>query len=147
MSFHFSLETILNLRRSVEHQEELRLRAVHQALRKVRHQIELLDSRIHQQKGQVREEVEKGTTGAEIQFHLQTQTGLQLTRKGLERESAKLEKVCVQQQQRFRHARQQREILESLREQRLSTYERERLRRDQRALDELYLLRLPNKLG
>lgn len=141
MAFRFSLQTVLQFRRSVEHQEEIRLRAIHQALRKVRHQIEQIAAAICQESELSRNEIEGGTTGAEIQFHAETHSALMEQQRRYQCELLRLAKICEQQQVVFNQARKQRETLESLRDRLLRDYETESRRREQRTIDELFLMR------
>lgn len=66
---------------------------------------------------------------------------LRQQREILQCELLRLQNLRDQQQRAYRHARQQREIIESLRDRLLDEYERERSRREQRELDDLFLLR------
>lgn len=54
---------------------------------------------------------------------------------------AQLEKLRDQQYEVFRRARLQREILESVRDSQLREYRAQKTRRDQRSLDDLFLMR------
>jgi flagellar biosynthesis chaperone FliJ len=82
-----------------------------------------------------------GLTGAELQFDLLCNSALASYRKVLEKELAELEKLRDQQYEVFRRARLQREILESVRDGQLRDYRAQKIRREQRAIDDLFLMR------
>lgn len=82
-----------------------------------------------------------GLTGAELQFDPLCNSALASYRKNLEKELAQLEKLRDQQYEVFRQARLQREILENVRDGQLREYRAQKIRRDQRSLDDLFLMR------
>lgn len=141
MPFRFPLEAVFHLRQSLEHQQELRLRAANQQVLKVRHLIEQIDEQTLQAQLQFSQELSGGTTAVEVCFALSRETALRSLRRDLERELARLENLRDQHQRIFQEARRQRETFESLRNQQLREYERDQSRREQRRLDELFLLR------
>jgi len=141
MSFHFPLQALLHFRQSVEHQHELRLRAINQQVARVRRLQEQVNAQIRQLKAGETQELNAGTTAAEIAFDLGCVAVLQQHRQTIDRELARLEGVRDQQQRVYQQARREREILENLRNQKLEEYRRGALRREQRQLDDLFLLR------
>ena len=141
MPFHFPLQALLHLRQSIEHQQELRLRTANQQVARVRHALEQLDGRIGQTHTLCSDYLARGTTGAELYF-IQTMEGsLQAHRKELEHELQHCQHVRDQQERIFRQARRERETFESLRSQQLRHYQRDQARREQRQLDDLFLMR------
>jgi flagellar FliJ protein len=141
MAFYFSLQTILHLRQSLEHQQELRLRTANQQVAKVRHLLEQLDQRIGGARKQQQESLMAGTTSSELRFSLAVETSLQRLRSDLLRELARLETLRDQQQQLLQQARREREVLDSLRNRKLQQYVLDTLRREQRSLDEIFVMR------
>ena len=141
MAFYFSLQTILHLRQSLEHQQELRLRTANQQVAKVRHLLEQLDQRIGGARKQQQESLMAGTTSSELRFSLAVETSLQRLRSDLLRELARLETLRDQQQTILQQARQEREVLDSLRNRKLQQYVLDTLRREQRSLDEIFVMR------
>lgn len=141
MPFHFPLQAVFHFRQSVEHQQEMRLRAAHQNVARVRHLLEQLDQCLRQAHALCFEDLRAHSTGAELHFALLREASLLEQRPNLERELSRLEKLRDQQQRAFRHARQEREMIESLRDRQLHAYERDQSRREQRQLDDLFLLR------
>jgi flagellar export protein FliJ len=143
MAFRFPIQAILHFRESVEHQEELRLRLVNQQVQRLRHQIEQYDCLRLQHERSASSEIAQGTTAAELVAGLQIKTSLIQQQNALKSELSRLNVVCREQQKRFKEARQKREMLGRLRENLRHEYERKKQRQQQRALDDLFLSRLP----
>lgn len=142
MAFHFPLQAVFHFRQSVEHQQELRLRAANQQVARVRHILEQIDDRIRQLQVRASQDLAIGTTSAELQFALYRQGTLHQQRLDTERELARWQTLRDQQQKIFQQARRERETFESLRNHQLREYQRDAARREQRQLDDLFLLRL-----
>jgi flagellar export protein FliJ len=141
MAFHFPPQAVFHFRQSVEHQQELRLRAANQQVARVRHLLDQIDEQIrHAQIFQSRE-LGKGTTSAELRFMLLEKTSLGQLRAEAERELLRWQNLRDQQQRVFQQARRERETFESLRDHQLREYQRDAARREQRELDDLFLLR------
>ena len=141
MPFRFPLQSILHYRQSVEHQQELRLRAANQQVGRVRHLIDQLETRRSENQEAQNRRLQSGMTGAELQFELQCESELLRHLWELEQQFARLQRLRDQQREVFRQAREARETLEAIRDRELHSYGKESLRREQRDLDELFLLR------
>lgn len=141
MAFRFPLAAVFHFRKSVEHQQELRLRAANQQVARVRHLIGQLDERISQMQTHQSQELGAGTTAAELRFTLLCETAVWQQRQDVERELLRLQHLRDQQQRIFQQARRERETFESLHDHQLREYERAESRREQRQLDDLFLLR------
>ncbi len=141
MPFRFPLQALLHLRQSLEHQQELRLRAANQQVARVRYALEQLDSRVRQTQTLFSQYLAGGTTGAELSFLRTTEGLLHAQRQEVEHELSRCQHVRDQQERVFRQARRERETFESLRDEQLRDYEREQARRQQRQLDDLFLMR------
>ena len=141
MAFHFPLQAVLHFRKSLEHQQELRLRAANQQVARVRHLIEQMDQRRRQLDSTQTQQLSSGTTAAELQFGLLCDSELLRHRVVLEQELGRLQQLREQQRQVFQQARRARETLESLRDQQFRVYQKESARREQRSLDDLFLMR------
>jgi flagellar export protein FliJ len=141
MAFHFPLHAVLHIRQSIEHQQELRLRAANQRVARVRGLIEHLEGSRQELHSTQSAELSAGTTAAELRFELQCDAELLRHRRELEHQLAGLQQVRDQQREIFQQARRARETLECVRDQKLRLYEKEALRREQRNLDDLFLLR------
>jgi flagellar export protein FliJ len=141
MAFHFPLQAVFHFRQSVEHQQELRLRAANQQVARVRHLLDQLDDRIRQLQIRESQELGAGTTSAELRFALWGEASLREQRQNAERELLRWQNLRDQQQKIFQQARRERETFESLRDHQLREYQRDAARREQRQLDDLFLLR------
>lgn len=147
MAFHFSLEAVLHLRKSLEHQQELKLRAANQNVARVRHAIEQMDGRRQELLLVQNKRLTDGTTAAEMRFELQCEAQLLRHRREAEQQLVKLEQAQAQQREVLHQARKAKETLEAVRDRQLSLYQRDALRREQRNLDDLFLMRLLVKRG
>ena len=141
MAFHFPLEVVLRFRQSVEHQQELRLRAATQHVARVRHLIEQLDQRAKEMQNRQWHELNAGTTAAELRFAFLCQSALSEQRRVLETELVRLQHLRNEQQKIYQKARRERETIASLRDRQQREYRRQAARREQRQLDDLFLLR------
>lgn len=141
MPFHFSLQAVLHLYQSLEHQQELRLRAANQQVARVRHMIEQLDAVKQQNRARQAHELQAGITSAELEFARNMASALMKRRGELEVELVRAQQLRDEQQRNFHIARRRRETLSSLRETKLRQYQREAARRDQRQADDAFLLR------
>ncbi len=141
MAFHFPLEAVLHLRKSLEHQQELRLRAANQQVARVRRLIEQMEGRRQQLHSAQTQELSSGTTVAELRFGLLCESEVLRHRRVLEQELARLQQLREQQREIFRQARRARETLESVRDRQFRLHQKEAARREQRNLDDLFLLR------
>ncbi len=120
------------------------MRATHQQVARVRHLIEQVDDRIRRLQQLYSQDLAAGTTSAEMRFVLATEASLHAQRRDLERELSRLENLRDQQQRIFQQARRERETFETLRDKQRLEYERDAARREQRRLDDLFLLRQSN---
>jgi len=141
MAFHFPLQAVLHLRESVEHQQELRLRAANKQVARVRHLIEQLDAHRQESHGVQAQTLSAGTTAVELHFELLCEAQLLRHRKELSQQLARLEQLREQQREIFQQARRARETLEAVRDRQLRAHQKEARRREQRNLDDLFLLR------
>ncbi|MFZ0774269.1 MAG: flagellar export protein FliJ [Candidatus Sulfotelmatobacter sp.] len=141
MPFHFSLQAILHFRQSLEHQQELRLRAANQQVARVQHGIEQMDARRLDLDAARTRQLGAGITAAELRFGLQCEAALLRQRRELELQLVRLLQARDQQREIFQQARRARETLDGVRDRQLRSYEQEAARREQRNLDDLFLLR------
>lgn len=141
MAFHFALQAVYHFRQSVEHQQELRLRTANQQVAKVHHLVEQTEDGIKELQVRRTRELGDGMTAAEMIFILNALSVLAARRKDLERELVRLKNLRDQQQRVFQQARRERETFESLRDEQFRLYVRNQGRREQRQLDDSFLLR------
>jgi flagellar export protein FliJ len=141
MAFRFPLETLLRYRRSVERQCELEFLQALQQVVAVQHEIEMVDGQLAALKTSGLRELETGVTASQLHFDAQRESVLASRRAFLMIELERREGLRLQRQQEFQHARREREVLESLRQQHHQAYLREEARREQKRLDDLFLQR------
>jgi flagellar export protein FliJ len=141
MPFQFPLQAVLHFRQSVEHQQELRLRAANQQVARVQRLIEVADAQRQSLYANQSKELSEGVSAAELQFGLLYEKDLLRHRKELDPQLAQVQQLRDQQREIFRRARQARETLESVRDRQLEIYKKDAARREQRSLDDLFLLR------
>jgi len=141
MTFHFPLHAVLHFRQSVERQQEMRLRAANQLVARVERLIEQVDVRRQELHSTQVKQMSSGMTAVELQFELLCETELLRQRRDLEQQLARLRQLRDQQREIFHQARRARETLEAVRDQQLRLYQKEAARRQQRSLDDLFLLR------
>jgi flagellar export protein FliJ len=141
MPFHFSLQAVLHFREGLEHQQELRLRAANQQVARVRHLIEQMDVRSQEIYSRQQAELGSGITAAELRFGLLCEAELLRHRRELEGELVRLQQLREKQREIYQQARRARQTLEALRDSQLAFYRKEAARREQRNLDDLFLMR------
>jgi flagellar export protein FliJ len=141
MAFRFPLAAILHFRQSIEHQQELRLRAANQQVARGQHVIETIDARRQAVQAEQARELGVGVTAAELRFGLQCEAELLRLRGEFEIQLVRLQQLREQQREIFQQARRNRETMEAVRDEQLDLYKQEAARREQRELDDLFLLR------
>lgn len=141
VAFEFKLASVLHLRQSLEHQQELRLRAANQQVAKIRHLLEQLDARRQQVRDAQNKNLVQGLPAAELQFELLCDAELLRHRGHLEQELVRQEQLREQQRSLFQQARRARETLAAVRKEQLRLYNQDAARKAQRQLDEMFLLR------
>jgi flagellar export protein FliJ len=142
MPFRFALQSVLHLRQSLEHQQELRLRAANQQVSRVQHLIEQMEARRGEMHAARARELGVGLTSAELRFELQGEEELVKHRRELETQLVRVQQVRDQQRTAFQQARQARETLEAVHDRQLHLYRQNTGRREQRMLDDLFLMRI-----
>lgn len=141
MAFVFSLRTLLRLRELRETAELQTLRSLASEVAALQAEIEALETAgAEHQRGLWRDSLQ-GVSGADLHMHLRRQTVVRERRELLAQKLKDLEKAREAQQAIYMRARQEREALSTLREQHLAIYEEEHSRREQRQIDDLFLVR------
>jgi flagellar export protein FliJ len=141
MPFQFPLQNILHYRQSLEHQQELRLRAANQQVARVQRLGEQIDGRRRELQEARSAALSAGVSSAELRFALRCEAELVRRRWELQQELERQQQLRDQQREIFQQARRTRETLEGVRDQQARLYQREAARREQRNLDDLFLLR------
>jgi flagellar export protein FliJ len=141
MPFQFALQAVLHFRQSIEHQQELRLRAAQQQVMRVQHLIGQMDARRQEIYSVQSKQLEEGVSAAELRFELRCDAELLRHRAELAVQLARLQHLREEQRKVFQLARRGRETLESVRDRQLELYEQKAARREQQRQDDLFLLR------
>ena len=141
MAFHFSLESLLRLRRSYEHREKLRLAAINRQILQVRQQIEALDQEKIAAREALGRNLARGVLGSVFREVECFEKILAIRLEFLALQMLKLEHRRREQQKLCEKAWQQCKILENLRDRQERLYLQERARREQDVIDDLYLAR------
>jgi len=141
MAFRYTLQSMLRLRQSIEHQEEQRLYATAAAVAQLRAKLEQLERervRVHRETLQERDE---DTFGATFQFIAACEAAASQSIAKLQMALAGAERLRIRQLEVYKDARGKREIFEALRDQQKASYDLERAHRDQEQVDEAFLMR------
>jgi len=141
MAFQFPLQTVLRLRQNLERQQELLLYQANQEVLGVARQIAEVDAGMTENAQHRSRQLQAGVTGAELHFDLLCKTMLMRARDDLQRRLVQAQSARDCQAECFRRARQQREVIETLRHHQLQLYRQHEGRQDQRRADDLFLLR------
>jgi len=146
MAFHFTLETVLRYRQSLEDREWLRLQALlarrSATLSELEqyHQLSLDMAHATAQAMLV-----EPTPAVEIHFATARLQAMGRQQHLLRLQLSELETAIAEQRSRFAQQRRNREVLESLRDGQWRDYQLAQRRREQAQLDELHLLRRGTK--
>jgi flagellar export protein FliJ len=141
MAFHFSLEAVLRLRRGLERAERLKLEAIVFEQAKMRARLEKVTQSHFELRRQFQRNLGNGLIGSELQFEATREASATAFRASLSARLKELDQQRWAQAQIFKKARQHREVLEDLRLRKLDLYRIEQGRREQKELDDLFLMR------
>ena len=141
MRFQFSLQPILRLRQGLEHQQELLLQKVMQQMAAVQHAIESVTRDIAELDAHTAESLQQGLSASELHFRSASRAVWLRYREDLLREKQECQKLVDERTMQYRRARQEREILDSLRQNQLRIHRQNESRLEQRRVDELFLSR------
>jgi len=141
MAFQFSLDAVLRLRQSLERQQELLLHEANQQMAALQLRIDNLNAQLSQLATQENLQLASPVSAAELQFIQLCRSVLLGQRGGFEKRLAAAQVLRDSRLASFRQARQQREVLETLRQAQAQVYRQNEARQNQRHLDDLILLR------
>jgi flagellar export protein FliJ len=143
MAFHFTLESVLRFRQSLEDRELLRLQTLLARRAALLSELEQLrETAFHLQQKAGQAMLQGPTPAVEIHFATARLQGLDYRQQLLREQLRELEVSIVEQRSRFQQQRRNREVLETLRDAQLRDYRLMERRREQAQLDELHLVRL-----
>jgi flagellar FliJ protein len=141
MAFEFPLEAILRLRRGLERMERLKLEGLASEQARAKSELEIITSQFFDSRRRFQERILQETYNSELQFEDWRAERVLATQRRMNARIAELERLRLLQIIVFTKARQNRELLENLRERRFAIYKQELLRREQQGLDDLFLMR------
>jgi flagellar export protein FliJ len=139
MPFHFSLQPLLRLRQSLEQREQLRLEIVVKEVVRTRQELEALEQEHRASAHRLSVSMQSGMRGAELHFQEAAATARLQVILDCRHRLGELERLRVAQLAVLHKARQDREILESIRQRQMDLYRQEQKRREQQRVDELFL--------
>jgi flagellar export protein FliJ len=147
MAFRYALQSILQLRRSLERQEEQRLFALASMVGRLRASLEALQHADLARRRTALTEMEQFSSGAQMQFRIVCDSASQFAIQRTASQLREAERLRHEQLLVYQAARQKREIFEGLRERQEALYRREQARRLQQQADEAYLAETLRKAG
>lgn len=141
MAFVFSLKALLRVREIREIRALQALQMIVSQAAAAQAEIEALDTSMEETRRETCTGSLAGVSGAELHFQVLRDSAYRERRQTLLEKLNQLKKIQQKQTAVYRQARQQREVLSSLREEQLAAYNLDEGRREQRRIDEFYLLR------
>lgn len=141
MAFHYRLESLLRLQRSIEKQQENLLMACAARVSALKNEMASWEEERHQRKRHAAEDLKMGSTGAALELAAQWDVAARRKQKEIASQLVKAEAVRNQQLAKVQAERQKREVLEGLKEKLESTYDLEQRRKIQQVMDDMYLTR------
>jgi len=145
MPFRFPLATVLNLRERLEQRELLLLERRYAELAAVQGKLWEAAQNITRAHEQQAQDLKRGTTAFPLHLNAEAIKALERHREALQLNLQEAQLRLREQLEKYRQARQKRDVLEELRQQQLDHYRREQGKAEQRERDELFLLRLQHK--
>jgi flagellar export protein FliJ len=140
MPFRFSLDGLLRFRQSQERREELLLGSLNHSAAELREQRSRLVEWVRGEQDRRLRSLAAGAAASELQFDVLCDAQAELQRQELETRIRQAEERIEAQRGVLIGARRQRQLLENLRERQFLSFRVEQSRREQRRLDELFLL-------
>ena len=141
MAFHFRFEAVLSLRRSQERGERLKLEAIASEEAQIRARIQELADLVIESTRSFQQRLKAGMAGSELQLESVRAQDAIRKRKLLRLRLDECEKRRATQALLYYQARRNRETLEELRLRQLQDYRQAEAKREQRELDDLFLIR------
>jgi flagellar FliJ protein len=141
MAFHFSLSTVLQVRGILEEQEERMLQKILAEIARTDEAIAGVDAALAKSEAARREGLFKPVFGHNLHAFYGEIQELKQNRKDLEERMRKLEELRIKQLKIYDKARQNREMLTDMRDEKLSEYETDMSRQEQKILDDIFISR------
>jgi flagellar export protein FliJ len=141
MPFHFSLATLLHHRASLERKREIAFTEAIQRVGLVQQEIDNQRKQLRTMEIAASHDLEAGVIAAQLQFEIMLRANLGNRLEQLNQELAKAEELRELARSQLQEARRQRESVDIIRKHQLEEYLRDEKRREQRRMDDLFLLR------
>jgi flagellar export protein FliJ len=141
MAFHYRLESLLRLQRSIEKQQENLLMACAARVSALKNDMANWEAERQQRKRLEAEELKAGSTGAALGLAAEWDVAARRKQKEVALQLVNAEAARNEQVAKMRAERQKREVLEGLKEKLESSYDLEQRRKIQQVMDDMYLTR------
>ena len=141
MAFRFSLAAVLRIRESLEHKEQLALEQCYRQLYSLQKRLSEQDEHINRIRAEYEVCVIRGSKAARLQDLLEQRFQAERHREAIQQELIEAQEKLRQQIDRYRAARQQRETVGQVRSHRFEEYQKRDSLAEQKARDDLFLLR------
>jgi flagellar export protein FliJ len=141
MAFHFSLESVLRLRKSIEQREYLALEKLQAEVARGEAELREAEEWIKAASRKTENELAGGIPAIHLQRDIEQEASLERQRNAIQAKLRELNKQKVQKLAAYQKARQNRQVLDDLRTRQLNEYTREQAKREQSRLDDLFLAR------
>jgi flagellar export protein FliJ len=141
MAFRFALESVLRLRVSYERQEQARLELATQNLYAAREKYAALKKEQSALEANFRTTMASGMNASELHSYLSSKLGLEVAEAEAARAEVGASKLWNEQRIKFLRARQDREVIASIRLRQHQEYVLEQNRKEQQQIDDLFAMR------
>lgn len=141
MAFRFALESVLRLRVSYERQEQARLELATQHLYAAREKCAALKKEQSALEANFRTTMASSMDASELHSYLSSKLGLEVAEAEAAHAEADASKLWNEQRTKFLRARQDREVIASIRLRQHQEYVVEQNRREQQQIDDLFAMR------
>jgi flagellar export protein FliJ len=141
MAFRFTLESVLRLRVSCEQQEQARLELLSQHMYAAQEKFASLRKEQASLEQTLRKSMATGMDASELHSYLSSKLGLEVAEAAAAQAVTDAEKLWNGQRAKFLRARQEREVLQSVRDRQYQEYVTEQNRREQQQIDDLFAMR------
>jgi flagellar FliJ protein len=141
MPFRFPLATVLKLRESIEKREELALQKIQLEIGQTLHRIEELGEEMVRMRATREQAMVRPTPAMHVQLLELSMQSADEQRKALKGRLVELEQQRLRQVDIYQAAHRDRETLTHLHRKQRDLYEQERLRAEQKTLDDIFIAR------
>lgn len=141
MRFRFKLDALLRVRRVAERQQRLLLHRIGMQAASARSELSQLQAAEQQSRAAFSGRLSIGAAGADLRVFQQDLGWYRMRAAETAERAVALDEQFSQQRKAYESARRQRETVEAVRTQQYSVWQQEENRREQRAADDLFIMR------